>query len=184
MNLLRKFEYFIGKLSGAAGWLAGWLCVLMIGIVFIDVIARYLFRGGSMAMQELEWHLFAAAFLLGAAYTVREDANVRVDVVYASLTPRRRAWVDLCGHVLFVIPMCSLILFSSWDFVSYSYQLQEISADPGGLPYRFLFKALLPIGYGLVLLQSLAIISRNARLLAGDTDPTLVSRLTAHQEKL
>jgi TRAP-type mannitol/chloroaromatic compound transport system permease small subunit len=185
VNLLRKFEHITGKLSGAAGWLAGWLCVLMIGVVFIDVIARYLFRGGSMAMQELEWHLFAAVFLLGAAYTVREDANVRVDVFYTRLTPRRKALVDIGGHVLFVIPMCSLILFSSWDFVSYSYQLQEVSADPGGLPYRFAFKALLPIGYGLVLIQSLAIISRNARLLAGNHDPDPVNSLPPpHQEKL
>ncbi|HRQ05912.1 MAG TPA: TRAP transporter small permease subunit, partial [Nitrosomonas halophila] len=171
MNLLRKFEQLAGKLSGAAGWLAGWLCVLMIAVVFIDVIARYLFHGGSMAMQELEWHLFAAVFLLGAAYTVREDANVRVDVVYTRLAPRRKAIVDICGHSLFVIPMCVLILYSAWDFVGYSYHLQEVSNDPGGLPYRFAFKALLPIGYGLVLIQSLAIISRNIRFLAGDPDP-------------
>lgn len=184
VNLLRKFEQLAGKLSGAAGWLAGWLCVLMIAVVFIDVIARYLFHGGSMAMQELEWHLFAAVFLLGAAYTVREDANVRVDVVYTRLAPRRKAIVDICGHSLFVIPMCTLILYSSWDFVGYSYYLKEVSNDPGGLPYRFAFKALLPIGYGLVLIQSLAIISRNIRFLAGDPDPALANHPPLHQEKL
>ena len=119
-------------------------------------------------MQEMEWHLFAAMFLLGASYTMREDANVRVDVFYGRMSPHKKAAVDILGTVLFVIPMCTLILYSSYDFVSYSYQIQEVSVDPGGLPYRFAFKALLPIGYTLVLMQSLSVISRNARLLCGN----------------
>jgi TRAP-type mannitol/chloroaromatic compound transport system permease small subunit len=168
MNLLRKFEQVINRLSGISGWLAGWLCVLMILVVFIDVVARYAFASGTIAMQEMEWHLFAAMFLLGASYTMREDANVRVDVFYGRMNPRTKAAVDILGTVLFVIPMCTLILYSSYDFVSYSYQIQEVSVDPGGLPYRFAFKALLPIGYTLVLLQSLSVISRNARLLCGN----------------
>lgn len=168
MNLLHKFEQAINRLSGAFGWLAGWLCVAMIGVVFSDVVARYVFASGSIAMQELEWHLFAAIFLLGAAYTMRENANVRVDVFYGCMSPRTKAVVDILGTLLFVIPMCTLILYSSYDFVSYSYQIQEVSVDPGGLPYRFAFKALLPLGYLLVLVQSLAVISRNVRLLRGD----------------
>ncbi len=92
MNVLRQFEQLIGKLSGAAGWLAGWLCILMIAVVFIDVIARYGFDSGSIAMREMEWHLFAAVFLLGAAYTMREDANVRVDVFYQKCRLAGRPW--------------------------------------------------------------------------------------------
>jgi TRAP-type mannitol/chloroaromatic compound transport system permease small subunit len=168
MNLLRKFEQGINRLSGLSGWLSGWLCVAMILVVFIDVVARYAFASGSIAMQEMEWHLFAAMFLLGASYTMREDANVRVDVLYGRMRPHTKAVVDILGTILFVIPMCSLILYSSYDFVSYSYQIQEVSVDPGGLPYRFAFKALLPIGYSLVLLQSFSVISRNARLLCGN----------------
>ncbi len=128
--------------------------------------------------------MFAAVFLFGAAYTMREDGNVRVDVFYARMTPRRRAIVDIFGTVVFVIPMCSLILYSSYDFVSYSYQIQEISGDPGGLPYRFVFRALLPLGYFLVMIQSFAVISRNVRLLAGDDDPSLMSTSSHHMEKL
>ncbi|MCG3769806.1 MAG: hypothetical protein JW384_00937 [Nitrosomonadaceae bacterium] len=168
MNLLRKLEQVINRLSGLSGWLAGWLCVLMILVVFVDVVARYAFASGSIAMQEMEWHLFAAMFLLGASYAMREDANVRVDVFYGRMSPRTKAAVDILGTVLFVIPMCVLILYSSYDFVSYSYQIQEVSVDPGGLPYRFAFKALLPIGYTLVLMQSLSVISRNVRLFCGN----------------
>ncbi len=181
---LRKFENAVGKLSGAFGWLAGWLCILMIVVVFLDVVARYGFDAGSIAMQELEWHLFAAVFLLGAAYTMRENANVRVDVFYAKMSARKKAMVDIFGTVVFVIPMCSLILYSSYDFVAYSYQIQEISNDPGGLPYRFAFRALLPLGYFLVMIQSLAVISRNVRVLADDTDHELTNNTPIHQEKL
>ncbi len=184
MNVLHKFEQLVGKLSGAFGWLAGWLCILMIIVVFIDVVARYAFDAGSIAMQEMEWHLFAAVFLLGAAYTMRENANVRVDVFYERMSARRKAMVDIFGTVVFVIPMCSLILYSSYDFVAYSYQIQEVSADPGGLPYRFAFRALLPLGYFLVMIQSLAVISRNLRILAGDTDTELTNNPSTHQEKL
>jgi len=183
MNGLRKLEYAINRLSGLFGWIAGWLCILMIAVVFIDVIARYLFESGSIAMQELEWHLFAAVFLLGAAYTMREDAHVRVDVFYAKLSVHRKAVIDISGTVFFVMPMCTLILYSSYDFVAYAYEFQEVSNDPGGLPYRFLFKALLPLGYFLVLMQSFAVISRNIRILKGDGVPD-AGHKPMHQEKL
>jgi len=183
MNFLHKFEQAINRLSGAFGWLAGWLCVAMIVVVFIDVVARYAFSAGSIAMQELEWHLFAAMFLLGAAYTMREDANVRVDVFYARMSARRKAVVDILGTLLFVIPMCSLILYSSYDFVTYSWKIQEVSTDPGGLPYRFAFKALLPLAYLLVLMQSLAVISRNLRLLLGNIE-AVSSKPYTHKEEL
>lgn len=168
--MLHRFEQMIGKVSGAAGWLAGCLCLLMIAVVCIDVIDRYVFDSGSIAMQELEWHLFAAVFLLGAAYTMREDANVRVDVFYTKMSPGRKAIVDILGTVFFVIPMCSLIVWSAYDPVIYSYQLGEVSMDPGGLPHRFAFKALLPIGYFLVMLQSLAVIFKNIRILLAEGD--------------
>jgi TRAP-type mannitol/chloroaromatic compound transport system permease small subunit len=79
--------------------------------------------------------------------------------------------------------MCSLILYSSYDFVTYSYKIQEISSDPGGLHYRFAFNALLPLGYFLVLIQSLAVISRNVRILAGDTDQSFFQKIPVHKEK-
>ena len=183
MKTLRKFERVAGQISGAFGWLAGWLCILMIAIVFVDVIARYLFESGSIAMQEMEWHLFAAVFLLGAAYTMRENANVRVDVFYARMSRRKKAVVDIFGTVFFVIPMCTLIVHSSYDFVAYAYEVQEVSNDPGGLPYRFAFKALLPLGYFLVLIQAFAVISRNIRLLVGDTQ-MLDDHIPEHQEKI
>jgi TRAP-type mannitol/chloroaromatic compound transport system permease small subunit len=160
----------IGRVSGFFGAVAAFLCLAMIGVVFFDVVARYAFRGGSLALQELEWHLFAAMFLLGAAYAMREDAHVRVDVFYAHMSTKRRAWVDLLGTLFLVLPVCTVILYGSIDFVGYAYSIGESSADPGGLPHRFIIKAALPLGYALVVLQSLAVVLRCAGTLAARKD--------------
>jgi TRAP-type mannitol/chloroaromatic compound transport system permease small subunit len=160
----------IGRVSGFFGAVAAVLCLAMIGVVFFDVVARYAFRGGSLALQELEWHLFAAMFLLGAAYAMREDAHVRVDVFYAHMSVRRRALVDLVGTLCLVLPVCTVILFGSVDFVGYAYSIGEGSPDPGGLPYRFIIKAALPLGYALVVLQSLAVVIRCVETLATRED--------------
>jgi len=156
----------IGRVSGFFGALAAILCLAMIGVVFFDVVARYVFRGGSLALQELEWHFFAAMFLLGAAYALREDAHVRVDVFYSHMSVRRRALVDLVGTLFLVLPVCTVILHGSVDFVGYAYEIGETSPDPGGLPCRFIIKAALPLGYALVLLQSIAVAIRCLGTLA------------------
>lgn len=158
----------IGRVSGFFAGLAAFLCLAMMGVVFFDVVARYAFRGGSLALQELEWHLFAAMFLFGAAYAMREDAHVRVDVLYAHLSTRRRALVDLAGTLFLMLPVCTVILYGSVDFVGYAYRIGESSPDPGGLPHRFLIKAALPLGYALVVLQSLAVVVRCAQTLVGE----------------
>jgi TRAP-type mannitol/chloroaromatic compound transport system permease small subunit len=119
---------------------------------------RYLFQIGSVALQELEWHLFAIIFLLGAAYTFKHDGHVRVDILYRShkFNDRQRAYIDLAGSVVFLIPFCLLIIFSSWPFVANSFSMLEGSPDPGGLPYRFLLKACIPLAFALIMLQGIA----------------------------
>ena len=180
--MLRKASNFLSQINEVVGRATAWLTAILMILMCYNVLQRYFFGNIIAWRTELEWHLFAAVFLLGAAYTMREDANVRVDVFYERMNPQKKAWVNILGTLIFVIPMCSLILFSSYDFVTYSYKIQEISNDPGGLPYRFAFKALLPIGYFLILIQSLAMLSRNIRILAGDT--VSIADTPAHQEKL
>jgi TRAP-type mannitol/chloroaromatic compound transport system permease small subunit len=128
---------------------------------------RYLFQAGSTALQELEWHIFALIFLLGAAYTLKHDGHVRVDVFYHAkwMTPKGRAWVDLLGVSLFLVPFCILIIYSSWPFVHNAYELGESSPDPGGLPYRFVLKAAIPFGFALLVLQGVAMAIRSAQTL-------------------
>jgi TRAP-type mannitol/chloroaromatic compound transport system permease small subunit len=170
--LLRNLDSFARAADAVAEWtgrLTAWLVLLLVLVIVWDVTMRYLFQSGSIMLQELEWHLFALIFLLGAAYTLRHDGHVRVDVLLrnARVGPRGRALVDLLGTLLFLVPFCLLVIIGSVPFVEASYSFGERSPDPGGLPYRFLLKAAIPLGFSLLLLQGLAMIARNLRILCG-----------------
>ncbi len=158
MGQLNKLAGILGGISEWTGRIVAWLVLAMTLLVTYDVAMRYLFQSGSVALQELEWHLFAMLFLLAAAYTLKHDGHVRVDVFYHSrfMNPRRRAWVDLLGTLFFLLPFCVLVIQASWPFVVSSYSIAETSPDPGGLPYRFLLKGAIPLGFALLALQGLA----------------------------
>ncbi|MDX9739866.1 MAG: TRAP transporter small permease subunit [Gammaproteobacteria bacterium] len=168
--MLRKLDGFARALDAIAEWtgrMVAWLVLVLVLVIVWDVAMRYLFQSGSIMLQELEWHLFALIFLLGAAYTLSHDAHVRVDVFLRSsrVGPRARALVDLLGTCLFLVPFCLLVISGSLPFVEASYRFGERSPDPGGLPYRYLLKAAIPLGFGLLLLQGLAMIARSLRIL-------------------
>ena len=154
-----------------------WLVLAMVLIIVYDISMRYLFQIGSVALQELEWHLFSLVFLLGAAYTLKHDGHVRVDIFYQSrwMNDRRRAWVDLFGCLFLLIPFCVLIIVSSGPFVGNAFAIGEGSPDPGGLPYRFLLKAAIPVGFALLLLQGIAQMLRAIVTLTspGSSKPTV-----------
>jgi len=149
---------FIHKLNEKAGAAAGWLAAILILLISYDVTVRKFFNHSSIAIQELEWHIFAVIFLLGAAFTLKRDRHVRVDVFYHNFTPKKKAWINLLGCLLFLLPFCSIILITSWKFVSTSFLIHETSPNPGGLPARFILKAFLPVGFILLLLQGVALL--------------------------
>ncbi len=132
---------------------AGVLALLVLLVVY-DAMMRYLFQSGSTALQELEWHLFDVVILLGIGYTLQRDLHVRVDIFFEHFSERTKAWVDVAGIVLFVIPFSLLIIMIGFEFVMQSFEQLEASSDPGGLPYRFIVKSLMPISMGLLLIQS------------------------------
>ncbi len=163
MNFLTKMVNFIDRISEWSGRAIAWLVLALVLLVCYDVAMRYLWQSGSIALQELEWHLFALIFLLGAAYTLKHDEHVRVDLLYGSrrLNDKQRAVVNLSGSVLLLIPFCILIIYTSWPFVATSYAINEVSPDPGGLSHRFLIKAAIPVGFALLLIQGLSEIGHN-----------------------
>ncbi len=140
------------------------LVLLTILIVF-DALSRYLFHAGSIALQELEWHLFDAVILLGISYALKEGAHVRVDIFYASFTPRTKAYIDIFSYLFLVMPFSVLIIYMGFDFVMQSFIQSEGSSDPGGLPYRFIVKSLMLLSFVLLLLQSLSEINKRIRSL-------------------
>ena len=163
MNFLTNMVSFIDRISEWSGRAIAWLVLALVLLVCYDVAMRYVWQSGSIALQELEWHLFALIFLLGAAYTLKHDEHVRVDLLYSSrrFSKKHRAMVNLSGSVLLLIPFCTLIIYASWPFVATSYAINEVSSDPGGLPYRFLIKAAIPLGFTLLIIQGISEIGRN-----------------------
>jgi len=118
-------------------------------------------RKSSVCVQELEWHIFEVLFLLAAAYTLKVDGHVRVDVIYTQLSPRGKAWINLFGSLVFLIPFSILVIWASQGFISMSWMIQETSPDPGGLPFRYVLKAMIPAGFFLILLQGIALTLRS-----------------------
>ena len=150
----------IDRFSTAIGYGASWLTLLMVVVTFVIVVLRYAFGIGAIWMQESLTWMHAAVFMLGAAYTLNADEHVRVDIFYREMSVKRKAWVDLGGVLIFLLPLCVFLLFESWGYVSDSWSIGETSRNSGGLPYPAvpLLKSMLIIMPVAVCLQGLSIL--------------------------
>ena len=137
------------------GYFSSFVVALLVILVFYDAMARYLFSYGSIALQELEWHLFDIIILFGISYTLRENAHVRVDIFYASYTTKNKVLIDMISSLFFILPFSLLIVYIGLDFVSLSFSQNEVSSNPGGLEYRYLVKALMPLAFFFLAFQTL-----------------------------
>jgi TRAP-type mannitol/chloroaromatic compound transport system permease small subunit len=158
----------LGYIVDFAGWAAALSGLALVLVVGGNVLLRYVFNTGSVAMQELEWHLVSPIALLGMAYGMRHGGHVRVDFLYDRLSDRARAMIDLFSAVLMVILGAAIIWFAI-PYVNQSIMMGEGSPDPGGLPYRFLLKAFIPVGFGLLFVQAIAQALINFRQVTGAT---------------
>ena len=145
----------IDQLFLKIGHFTSLLSILLVFMVLFDVVARYLFLASAAWLTELEWHVFALMFLFGAIYTLQYDDHVRVDVWYTKMSPRKRLWVNLLGTIIFLIPWCLIIIYTSYHYALHSYVMDEKSADPGGLPYRYVIKFSLTLSFVLLLLYAI-----------------------------
>ena len=145
----------IDKILKYLGFLTALTVALLVLLVLYDATARYLFSSGSIALQELEWHLFDLIILLGIAYTLREDSHVRVDIFYASYSEKTKAFINVIASLCFILPFSLLIVYVGIGFVEMSFVQHEASSNPGGLEYRYLVKSLMPIAFGFLALQAL-----------------------------
>lgn len=149
-----------------------WLILLMMLIQFLIVVLRYIFNFNSIPMQESVMYMHAAVFLLAAAYTLKHDGHVRVDIFYRRLPARRKAWVDLFGTLFLLLPVMGFIIASSLGYVVKSWAILEGSPESGGIPAVFLLKTLIPLFAGLMILQGIAEIIRNALIISGRLTPS------------
>ncbi len=156
MNRISFIIKALGNINEFVGRAVSWLTLLLVLLVSGDVAMRYIFNISYVAIQELEWHIYAIIFLLGAGYTLKHNGHVRVDLIYQRLSKKYRAWIDLLGCIFFLFPGCFLIIKTSIPFVLNSFKISECSPDPGGLPARYLIKSVIVIGFALILLQGIA----------------------------
>ncbi len=165
--MLLKLENLINTFSDWLGKIAAILLILLLLNVFIDVVMRYLFNDVSIAMQEMEWHLFSAMFMLGVSYSLRQNGHVRVDLIYERLSPQKRAWINIFGVLIFLLPFTLLVAWFSFGYVHESFLLNEQSGDPGGLPYRYLIKAVIPAAFISMAISGIGLLLHSINILRG-----------------
>lgn len=150
----------IDRLTEALGRVIAWLLFGMMAMTVVVVVLRYGFDIGAIVLQESVVYMHGLAFMLGIAYTLKNDGHVRVDIIYSRLGARSRRHINLFGHVVFLIPVCLFILVSSLDYVAASWRVLERSPEVGGIPAVYLLKSLIPVMALTLLLQGIAEIIR------------------------
>ncbi len=140
---------------------------LFILVIFSNVIMRYVFNTSFVFMAELEWHVFAFIFLMGAGFTLLHDGHVRVDIFYSNMDRKKQAYINFFGVLLFLLPSCYLVLTTTIPWVIVAYKVGEVSINPGGIPARFLLKATLPAGYFLMLIQGVSLFIKSLFIILG-----------------
>lgn len=167
----------IDTLNEWVGRVVYWLGLLMIALGVYNAVVRYFGAWigenlSSNAYLEGQWYLFGIMFMLGAAYTLRHDGHVRVDVLYARLSPRAKAWVNLIGSLALLIPFCLIALWLSYDWVKFSWAIHEMSSNPQGLP-RYPIKTVVPVALVLLMLQGVSLAIHSAAVIRGmEESPT------------
>ena len=180
MRILERFVRVVDALSEGTGRIVMWLALAMVLLTSYNVFERYALGRNTTYLIELNWHFYSVIFLLGAAYTLKHDGHVRVDMLYHKLGSRGRAWVNLLGSLFFLLPLAGFLIWGTlWSkyggfensFVGRSWRFWERSPDPGGLPARYLLKTMIPVGFALLALQGLAEAARNALFLLQTRPP-------------
>lgn len=154
LTISKRLDTFIERIGQVSSWLIFILVLLVAG----DVLFRYFFHISSIAEQEMQWHILAAIAMFGSAYTFQQGEHVRVDLFYSRYSDKVKVWMDILIPLLIIIPYALFIIYLSSEYVMQSFNTGEVSPDPGGLPYRYLVKSLIPLGFTLILIQALAVL--------------------------
>jgi len=162
-----RLSDYIDRGIAGFGKAVSWLWLLMLAVVLSNVFSRFILGRGSIALEELSWHLFGATMLLTLAYAVVQDQHVRVDVLRDKFSTRTKAWIDLTVIVLLLLPILYLMIDQMIEYAQRSYARGERSQAPSGLPYRFIIKSMLPIGMTLVAIAITSYALRCCTLLFG-----------------
>ena len=171
-RISRALDRFIDRIGGAASWL--WLAI--IAAIVVNVVARYALRSNIGQLDELQWHIYAVAFLIGLSYAVTSDQHIRIDMLHGGWSPKTKAWIDLIGILIFAAPFVFIVLRYGVPFVATAadwpdFQNLERSDQPSGLPYRFAIKGALVLAFALLAVAFFSRLTRATALLFGFPRP-------------
>jgi TRAP-type mannitol/chloroaromatic compound transport system permease small subunit len=150
--------------------LLAWTNLALVAVIIVQVVLRKVFSNGQIAFEELQWHLYATAVMFGTAYAQVSNLHVRVDLFYHKFSQRKQAIVDIVGLTFLAIPFVVVVILHSYDFAYESWRVNESSASPSGLPYRWLIKSVIPLSFSMLLLSMIARILRNVETLSKGAD--------------
>ena len=154
------------KIIKKIGEICSWLSFILVILISLDVFLRYIFNFSSASLYELEWHMFAVLFMVGSSLTLQKDEHVRVDVFYNKFSDKGKNIINLIGNIIFLLPFSLIIFYTSIPFVEDSFKILESSPDPGGLPFRFLIKSIIPISFLLLAIQGVLNVFKNLKNLS------------------
>lgn len=155
-GLSRALDGIVRKIGEWSSWI--WTILML--LIVIQVLQRYVIGLGSIQMEEIQWHLYAIGFMLGLGLTEMRERHVRIDVVAEQFPLRVRLWIEIVGIVVFLLPFCIFVIWWSVPYVIESWRADEISAAPGGLPYRYLLKGVITVAFALLAMTGVSRLSR------------------------
>ena len=166
MNFLLQFSRLIDGVSEAVGRAATWLVLIVVLISSGNAVSRFAFNMSSNGMLEIQWYLFSAIFLFCAAYVLKQNEHIRIDVIAGRYSERTQNWIDVFGILVFLLPMAVLIAWTSWPVFLKAWNTGEMSPNPGGLIY-WPVRLMLPLGFALLILQAVSELIKRVAFLAG-----------------
>jgi len=169
----------LDQLIKTIGHLFSWTWVVLMATIILNVLMRYILNEGRIEFEELQWHLYAIGWLIGLSYCLVADDHVRVDLIHDRLSLKAQAWVELLGITFLLMPFLVLVLWYAVPFIAYSYELGEVSEAPGGLPYRWIIKGVLFVGFALLTLATLSRLSKVIAFLLHPIETTSTSTAKA-----
>ncbi len=162
-----SFSLVVDGLIRRIGEAISWIWLVLIGVIVLNVTMRYVFGEGRVEFEEIQWHIYAFGFLIGLSYCLEADAHVRVDVLYDAFGPKTKAWIELFGICLLLVPFMAVVIIYSYPFLTYSISINEVSEAPGGLPARWAIKGVLLLGFVLLAVAALSRLTRVTAALFG-----------------
>ena len=175
-----RISMAIDRIINAIGEIVSWVWVILMLVIVLNVTLRYAFNLGLIVFEEIQWHIYSVGFLVALSHCLVHDDHVRVDVLHDRMPLKLQCWIELFGLLIFLLPFAVLVTWYALPFVANSFDMHEVSDAPGGLPYRWLIKAVLPIGFTLLWIAALSRLLRCIALLFGWPKPIAVADPAVH----